>query len=98
MQVPNADFLVFTTSCDVLSVGGDGKGVYVGFVGLEGVSDLEVGVPDLKLSVPSDRGEVGGEGLHFVSRFYNRRVSHAGNPVVVVVFVGRELAFGSDVP
>ena len=31
---------------------------------LEGVSDLEVSVPDFELSVPADGGEVGGD-LHF---------------------------------
>lgn len=58
-NVPDVEFFVFSSGGDVFSVGGDGNGVDVGFVGFEGVFNLDVGVPDFQSSVPSYRGEVG---------------------------------------
>lgn len=73
--------------------------VDVRFVGLEGVSDLEVSVPDLQSTVPTDRGEVRSEGLNLVGGLHDGGVSDARNPVrVVFLFSGRELAFSEDVP
>lgn len=73
--------------------------VNVGFVSLEGVSDLEVGVPDLQSTVPTDRGEVRSEGLNLVGRLHDGGVSNAGDPVRVVFLFSRgELAFTENVP
>jgi len=73
--------------------------VDIGFMSLEGVSDLEVSVPDLQSTVPTNRGEVRSEGLNLVSRLHDGGVSNARNPIgVVFLFSGRELAFSKNVP
>lgn len=46
-DIPNVKFFVFTTGGDVFSVGGNTYGVDVSFMGFEGISDLEIGAPDL---------------------------------------------------
>lgn len=64
---------------------------------LEGVSDLEVGVPNLESAVPPHAGEVGLE-LHLALGFEGRRVAQAAHPVGVVVALARELAVCQGVP
>lgn len=98
-DIPDEELFVLTTGGEVLTVGGDGQVVDVGFVGLEGVSDLEVSVPDLQSTIPTDGGEVGSEGLDLVGSLHDGGVSNARNPVgVVFLFSGGELAFTEDIP
>lgn len=96
-DVPEVQDLVFSSGGQVLGVGGDGDSVDLSVVGLEGVSDLEVGVPDLQSSVPSDRGEVGLEvGLGLGLQL--GRVSDLGNPVLMVVAFAGVFAISQGVP
>jgi len=89
-SVPDLDDVFFTTSGDVVTHGGNGEGVDVFLMSLERVLDQEVGVPDLKSTVPTDSGEVGVLG--------NGGISDAGDPVGMVVgFVG-VLAISEGVP
>ena len=83
-HIPEVKDLVLATSGQVLGVGGDGDGVDLTIVGLEGVSDLEVGIPNLESSVPSDRGEVGVEGALGLGLQLGR-ISHLRHPVLMVV-------------
>ena len=83
-HIPEVQNLILATSGQVLGVGGDGDGVDLTVVGLESVSDLEVDVPDLETTIPSDGGEVGVEGALGLS-LQLRGVSHLGNPVLMVV-------------
>lgn len=87
-DVPDVQFLVFSSGSDVFSVGGNGDSVDVGVVGLEGVLDLDVGVPDFESSVPSYRGKEGG-GVSF-GGFHDGGVSDTRDPVGVVVGIGFE--------
>jgi len=90
VKVPDLEGVFLTTSGDVGTEGGNGEGVNVFVVGLEGVLDEEVRLPDLKSTIPTDGGEVGVLG--------NGGVSDAGNPIRVVVgFVG-VLAISEGVP
>jgi len=45
-------------------------------MGLETLSDLEVGGPDLQTTIPSDGGEVRSEGLLLGGVLQNGRISH----------------------
>lgn len=58
-DVPNAELLVLASSSDVLGVGGDGACIDVAVVGLERELVTEVLVPDLEVSVPANRNDVG---------------------------------------
>jgi len=90
IEVPDLEGVFLTSGGDVGTEGSDGKGVDVLVVGLEGVLDEEVGLPNLESAVPADGGEVGVLG--------NGRVSDAGDPVGVIVgFVG-VLAVSEGVP
>ena len=51
---------------------------------LRGVSDLEVDLPNLQSSVPTDRGEVGVEGALGLGLQLGR-ISHLRHPVLMVV-------------
>jgi hypothetical protein len=53
-HIPEIEDFVLTSGGQVLGVGGNGNSVDLTVMGLESVSDLEIGVPDLELSVPSD--------------------------------------------
>jgi hypothetical protein len=59
-------------------------------MGLEGVLNLEVLVPDLKESVPADGSEV--------FKFLRGGVSNPGDPVIVVVLVDGVLADTLHIP
>jgi len=96
-HIPEVEDLVLTTSGQVFGVGGDGDGVDLTIMGLEGVSDLEVGVPDLETSVPADRGEVGVEGALGLSLQLGR-VADLADPVLMVVSFGSVLAVSKGVP
>jgi len=54
VQVPELDGVFFTTGGNVVASGSNSQGVDVFVVGLEGVLDQEVRVPDLQSSVPAD--------------------------------------------
>ncbi len=98
-DVPNAQSLVFASGGEVSAVGADGKGVDASFlVGLEGVFDLEGGVPDLESAVPADWGEIGVELGSFSSGFQGGGVSQAGDPVGVVVELSGEFVISKSVP
>jgi len=62
-DIPNVKFFIFTSGSDIFSIGGNTDGVNVSFMGFEGISDLEVGAPDFKSSIPTNRGKVGSESL-----------------------------------
>lgn len=53
-DVPEIEGFVFASGGQILSIGGNGDSVDLILVGFESVSDLEIGIPDLKSSVPSD--------------------------------------------
>lgn len=53
-DVPDMESLVSSSGGEILAVGGDGDGVDRSVMGFEGGSDLEVNVPDLESSVPTD--------------------------------------------
>jgi hypothetical protein len=53
-DVPDVEGLVSSSGGKIFAVGGDGDGVDGSIVGFEGRSDLEVDVPDLESSVPTD--------------------------------------------
>lgn len=53
-DIPDLDTLSSTSCGKVLSIRGDGNSVDVFIVMLERASDLEVGVPDLDSSIPSN--------------------------------------------
>lgn len=90
VQVPKLDGIFFTSGGNVVTSGGNGQRVDVFVVGLEGVLDQEVGVPDLESAVPAGRGEVGA--------LLNGGVSDAGDPVGVVVLLVGVLAVSDGVP
>lgn len=96
-DVPEVEGLVLASGGQVLGVGGDGHGVDLSLVGLEGVSNLEIGVPDLESSVPSDRGEVGVEGALGLALQVGR-VSDLADPVLMVVLLRGVSAVGQGVP
>lgn len=96
-HVPEFEDLVLAAGGQVLGVGGDGDGVDLTVMGLEGVSDLEVSVPDLESSVPAHGGEVGVEGALGLSLQLGR-VSHLGHPVLMVVGFRGVLAVSQGVP
>jgi hypothetical protein len=96
-NVPEVEEFVFTTGGQVFGVGGDSNSVDLPVVGLEGVSYLEIGVPDFESSIPADWGEVrlkvwGGFGLQL------RRVSDLGYPVLMIVAIGGVFVFSQSVP
>jgi len=90
VKVPDLEGVFLTTGGDVGAEGGNGEGVNVLVVGLEGVLDEEVGLPDLESAVPTDSGEVWvlGDG----------GISDAGDPVGVVVGLVGVLAVSEGVP
>ena len=89
-EFPDLKDIFTTTSGDVDTSGGNGKGVDVVLVCSEAVLNQEVGLPDLQSSVPTSGGEVG---VAFIGG-----VSDGGNPVgVVVLFIG-VLAISEGVP
>jgi len=63
----------------------------------EGISNLKVGVPDFKFSIPSNRGEVRRE-LSFRVIFQDRGVSQRADPISVVVIFGGEFIISENVP
>jgi len=88
--VPDLDFLVSTTGGEVSRVGGQGEGVDVVVVGLDGSVELEQLVPDLESSVSSDGSEV------WV--LWRVGVSDSGDPSLMVVLLGLDLALTDGVP
>lgn len=88
--VPDLNFLVSTTGSQISGVGGKSEGVDVVIVSLDGSVELEQLVPDLESSVSSDRGEV------WV--LWRARVSDSGDPSLVVVVLGLNLALSNGVP
>jgi hypothetical protein len=85
--------LVSSSSGKIFGVGGNGYGVDRSFMGFEGGSDLEVGVPNLESSVPTGGGEVWVEDS-FGLGLKEGTVSNAGNPFSVVVNFTGEFAVG----
>ena len=63
----------------------------------QGVSDLEVGIPNFQSSVPSYRGEVRLEG-YFRDSLQKRRISDTWNPISVVIGLTGEFVIGKCVP
>jgi len=96
-DIPEVQNFVLTSSGQIFGVGGNSHSVNLAIVGLESVSNLEVGVPDFKSSVPSDRGEVGFEGGFSLS-LQLRRISNLRNPVLMVVRVRGIFAISQSVP
>jgi len=52
-HIPNIELFVSSSSSKIFAVRGNGNGVNASIMGLEGGSDLKVGVPNLESSVPS---------------------------------------------
>lgn len=92
-DVPDVQLLVSSSSGKIFGVRGDGYGVDRSFMGFEGCSDLEVGVPNLESSVPTGGGEVWVEDS-FGLGLKEGTVSNAGNPFSVVVNFTGEFAVG----
>jgi len=90
VKIPKSEDWFFTTGSNEGTEGSNGKGVDVFLVSLEGVLQEEVGLPDLKSTVPTNSGEV------WVLLDWG--VSDAGNPIGVVVLVRGELAISHGVP
>lgn len=58
-EIENFDFLVLSTSNDKVSSGGDGDSVDAAVMNLNAILNVEsLVVPDLQVSVPSNRSEV----------------------------------------
>jgi len=53
-DIPEVQGFVLTTSGQVFGVGGNGNSIDLTIVRLESVSDLEIGIPDLKSSIPTN--------------------------------------------
>lgn len=94
-EVEDADLLVLSTGDDEVASGGNSDGIDAAVVDLDAVLDVEgLVVPDLKVAVPADGGEVlsasglGGGGDE----------SDLGDPVAVVVLLDCVLAVTLDVP
>lgn len=95
-EVKNIDFFVLSTGDDEVTSGGDGDGVDVGVVNLDAVLDAEsLVVPDFKVSVPSDRGEILSTDGGFRG---SGDESDLGDPIVVVVLLDGVFAVTLDVP
>lgn len=96
-DIPDVELFVSSSSGKIFGVGGNGNGVNGSFMGFEGGSNLEIGVPDLESSVPTGGGEVWVEhGLGL--GLQQGGVSNAGNPFSVVVNFTGEFAVGKSVP
>lgn len=52
-DIPNIELFVSSSSCKIFAVRRNGDGVNTSIMGLEGGSDLEVGIPNLESSIPS---------------------------------------------
>lgn len=52
-HIPEVENLVLASGGQIFGIGGNSNGVDLTVMGLEGVSDLEVDVPDLKAAIPS---------------------------------------------
>jgi len=53
-DIPEVQGFVLTTSSQIFSVGGNGNSVNLTFMRFESVSNLEIGIPDFKSSVPTN--------------------------------------------
>ena len=97
VDIPNVELSILSGGSEVLLIGTDINAVDVAVVSLESISDLEVGVPDLNSSVPTDTDE---EGLSdcFGGLLGERTVSNATHPVSVIVHFGGVFAVGQSVP
>ena len=95
-EVKNPNLLIFSSSDNEVSSGGDGDSVDAAVVHLDAVLDVEsLVVPDLEVAVPADRGEV----LSAYCRLGGRGDEpHLRHPVVVVVLLHRVLAVALHVP
>jgi hypothetical protein len=96
-HIPEVKDLILATSGQVLGVGGDSDGVDLTIMGLEGVSDLEISVPDLESSVPAHRGEVGVEGALGLGLQLGG-ISHLRHPVLMIVSFRGVLTVSQGVP
>jgi hypothetical protein len=95
-DVPNVELLVLAAGHDVpTTVGGDGDGVDVAFVGFELEPDGVVDVPDFEPAVPADADEIGldSDALAFI----DGAEPDLGDPIVVVVGLSGELAVSEGV-
>lgn len=96
-DIPDMEALVSSSGGKIFGVGGDGDGVHTSVMGFEGGSDLEVGVPDLKSSIPTDRGEVRFKGDLALS-LEQWGISNTRNPFGVVTGFTGEFTVSKGVP
>lgn len=96
-EIPDINVLILSSGSNISSVRGDSNMVDSSFMSLERVSDLEVSVPDLEFSIPSNRGEIRLNVILGRSRS-QRRISKARNPIGVIVGVRVEFAFSKSIP
>lgn len=95
-HIPDLDTLSTAGGGQVLAIGADGHGVDVLIMMLERASDLEVGVPNLNSSVPSDRAEVGVVTALLILK--DRGVSDTADPILMVAILRGEFVLTSGVP
>lgn len=60
-DIPEVQNFVLATSGQIFGVGGNSNSVDLSIVRLEGVSNLEIGIPDFKSSIPTNWSKVGFE-------------------------------------
>jgi len=88
---------ISSSSGKIFAVGGNGNGVDTSFMGFEGGSNLEIGVPNFESSIPSGGGKVWLESS-FGLGFKEGGVSHTGDPFGVIVDFTSEFAVSKGVP
>lgn len=91
------DGFISSSGSKIFGVRGDRNGVDRSVMGFEGRSNLEVGVPNFKSSIPTDRGEIGFES-NFGLSFEERGISNTRNPFSVVGGFTGEFTFSNGVP
>jgi hypothetical protein len=96
-DIPDVEGLVSSSSGKIFTVRGDSNSVNRSVMGFESRSNLEVDVPDLKSSIPTNRGKVGFEG-NLGLGFDQGRVSNTRDPFSVVVRFTGEFTVSEGVP
>jgi hypothetical protein len=94
-DIPDIEFLIFTSSNDQFSVGGDCNGINITFVRFELIPDSVIDIPNLEPAVPSDSCE---EGLNSNAlTLVNWTKSNLGYPVSVIILFSGHLAVSEGV-
>ena len=95
-EIKNKNFLVFSSSHNEISSGGDSDSVDIGIMNSDAILDAEgLVVPDLEISVPSNWGEILTSNCGFAGAGDE---SNFGDPIVVVVLFDGVFAVSLDIP